>query len=236
MSAVTPAAKLHLNKRQDTFLVPLYNTAMVALISVVISLLFWRSGSLPGTTGWIQGSRSNPGIAYALVGVLIYLGVQSIASTFPFALTLGATRRSFVTGTLLWAVITSAYLTAVFAVLLTLEIATGHWFVGFYIFDVHVLGAGKLTRLLPTVFLTTLTLLSVGGVFGASWVRYGARGPQLVGVGVTLALIIALAIAIPWAETIMAAFALWWLAVAAATVIAMSAAGTWLLLRSANVR
>lgn len=236
MSAVAPAVKLHLNKRQETFVIPLWITAMVALISLVISLLFWRSGNLPGTSEWIQGSRSNPGIAYALAGFLIYLGVQSVASTFPFALTLGSTRRSFVTGTLLWAVITSAYLAAVFAALLTLEVATGHWFAGFYIFDVYVLGAGELTRLLPVVFLATLTLLCVGGVFGASWVRYGARGPQLVGIGVALTLIIALAVAIPWIETLLAAFALWWLAIAAIAVITLCATGTWLLLRSADVR
>lgn len=236
MSSVVPAVKLHLNKREDTFVVPLYITATVALISVVISLLFWRSGSLPGTAEWIQGSRANPGIAYALAGFLVYLGVQSVATTFPFALTLGATRRSFVAGTLLWAVLTSAYLAAVFTVLLLLEIATDHWFVGFYVFDVHVLGAGEVTRLVPIVFLATLSLFSIGGVFGASWVRYGARGPQVLGVGIAVVLIAALAIVMPWASTILAAFALWWLAVVAVVVIALAGAGTWLLLRSATVR
>ncbi len=236
MSAIGPAVKLHLNKREDTFLLPLYITATVALISIVISLLYWRSGSLPGTQEWIQGSRANPGIAYGLASFLVYFGVQSVASTFPFALTLGATRRSIVAGQLLSAMLASAYLSVVFAVLLLLELATGHWFVGFYIFDVNVLGAGELTRLLPTVFLATLALLSVGGAFGASWVRYGAKGPVLIGTAVALTLIIALAVAVPWAEAILAAFELWWLAIAAIAVIATSATGTWLLLRSASVR
>lgn len=236
MSAIVPAVKLHLNKREDTFLVPLYIAGTVALISVVISLLFWRSGSLPGTAEWVQGSRANPGIAYALAGFLVYMGVQSVATTFPFALTLGATRRSFVAGTQLWAVLTSAYLAAVFSVLLLLELATDHWFAGFYIFDVYVLGAGELTRLVPIVFFATLTMFSIGGVFGAAWVRHGARGPQVLGVGAAVAIIAALAIVMPWASTIFAAFELWWLAVAAVVVIALSATGTWLLLRSATVR
>lgn len=236
MSTITSAVKLHLNKRVDTFVIPLNITAVVVLISMVIALLFWRAGSTPGTQEWIQGSRANPGLAYGLAGFLVYLGVQAVASTFPFALTLGATRRAFVAGTLLWAVLTSAYLSAVFAVLMTLEIATDHWFVGFHVFDVHLLGAGELTRLLPTVFLATLTLLAVGAVFGAAWIRYGPRGPLLVGVGVAAVLVAGLAVAAPWVETILATFELWWLAVAAAVAIVTSAAGTWLLLRSASVR
>lgn len=236
MNDVVPAVKLHLNKREITFAVPLYITAMVALISVVIAVLFWRSGSTPGTEGWIQGSRNNPGVAQALGGFLAYLGVQSVATTFPFALTLGATRRAFTLGTLAWAAITSAYLTAVFAVLLTLEKATGHWFAGFYIFDVHILGSGDLTRLIPIVFLTSLTLLTVGGAFAASWVRFGARGPQALGVVVFLVVVAVLAVAVPSADVILSAFELWWLAILALVVVASSATGTWLLLRSAAVR
>lgn len=236
MSAIIPTAKLHLNKRETTFLVPLYITGMVAVISVLISLLFWRSGSIPGTEGWIEGSQINPGMAYALPGFLVYLGVQSIATTFPFALTLGATRRTFVGGTLLWAIIASAFLTAVFALLTMLELATGHWFTGFYIFDIYVLGAGNLALLIPIVFLGTLSMLTIGGAFGASWLRFGARGPQLVGVGLAIVIIVALIFVIPSAAVILASFEAWWLAVAAVVAIALSSMGTSLLLRSAIVR
>ena len=100
MSSIAPTVKLHLNKREITFLVPLYITLMVTVLSVLIALIFWRSGSQPGSDGWVIGSRNNPGIAYSLPGFLVYLGVQSIATTFPFALTLGATRRAFTAGTL----------------------------------------------------------------------------------------------------------------------------------------
>ncbi|AWB87446.1 hypothetical protein [Mycetocola zhujimingii] len=236
MSTLIPTTKLHLNKREVTFVVPLYITAVVAVISVLISFLFWRSGSIPGTPGWISGSQSNPGILYALAGFLVYLGVQSVATTFPFALTLGATRRGFAGGTVLWAVLVSVYLAVVFAVLTTIEVATDHWFSDFYVFDIYVLGAGDLGRLLPIVFLGALTMLTIGGVFGAAWVRFGARGPQLIGVGIGLVLVLALIVLIPSAADILAAFQLWWLAVAAVVVIALSAIGTWRLLRTAIVR
>src|SRR5688572_18765464 len=121
MSVTISTVKLHLNQRQTSFLVPLYIAATVAVISILISLIYWRAGSLPGSEGWISGSQANPGIIYGLAGFLIYLGVASVSTTFPFALTLGATRRTFVAGTLLWNATMAVYLAAVFAVLLALE-------------------------------------------------------------------------------------------------------------------
>lgn len=236
MTALLATAKLHLNKREITFLRPLHIALFVALISVLIALLFLRGGSVPGSAIWIESSQLNPGLAYAFPGFLGYLGVQSVATTFPFALTLGASRRSFVGGTLLWAIITSAYLTAVLAALTMIEIATDHWFSGFYIFDVNVLGAGDLTVLIPIVFIGTLAILTLGGVFGAAWIRYGARGPQLIAASVVVVLIVALIFILPSAPAIFAAFQLWWLAVLGAIVIALSTIGMWLLLRSAIVR
>lgn len=236
MSAVVSTVKLHLNQRAATFLVPLQIALGVGIISVLIALVFWRSGSQPGTAEWIQGSQFNPGIAYALIGFLVYFGVASVATTFPFALTLGATRRAFVAGTLLWYALTAVYIAVIFAVLNGIEQLTNHWFVGFYIFDVYVLGGGDTLRLLLIVFLGVFTALTVGGVFAAAWVRFGARGPQLVALGVVVVLGIAIAILIPSAEAIFAAFQVWWLAVAAGVVILLSAVGAWLLLRPATVR
>lgn len=236
MTSILATTKLHMNKRETTFLVPLYITATTALISVLIALVFWRSGSTPGTTEWIEGSQNNPGLAYALPGFLVYLGVQSVSTTFPFGLTLGATRRAFTGGTFVWAALVSAYLTAVMALLTLIEKATDHWFVGFYVFDVAVLGAGDLGRLVPIVFLGTLFTLTVGGVFGASWVRYGGRGPVVLGVGAAVVVMIGVIVLVPSAASIFAAFELWWLAIAASVVIALSCLGTWRLLRTATVR
>ncbi|GAA0430188.1 hypothetical protein [Leifsonia naganoensis] len=236
MSAIVSTVKLHLNRRESTFIVPLSIAGTVAVISVLIALIFWRSGSQPGTQGWIQGSQSNPGIVYALAGFLGYLGVATVATTFPFALTLGATRRAFVAGTLIWDAITAAYVAIILAVLNTIEIATNHWFAGFYVFDIYVLGGGDTLRLLLIVFLGVLTTLTIGGVFAASWVRFGARGPQLIAAGLIIALAIAVIILVPQAATIAAAFQLWWLAIAAVVAVTLSGAGTWLLLRPAIVR
>jgi hypothetical protein len=236
MNAVISTVKLHLNRRESTFVVPLGIAGVTAVLSVLIALIFWRSGSDPGTAGWIVGSQSNPGIAYGLFGFLGYLGVSSVATTFPFALTLGATRRAFVGGTLIWAALTAAYIAVIFATLSMVEIATNHWFTGFYIFDVYILGAGDIPRLLLIVFLGVFATLTFAGVFAAAWVRLGALGPQLVALVVVLVIAVVAIILVPQSAAIAAAFELWWLAVVASGVIALSAIGTWLLLRSAIVR
>jgi hypothetical protein len=236
MNAIGSTIKLHLNQRRATFVTPLTITAAVAVLSVLITLVFWRAGSVPGSAGWIQGTQSNPGIVYALSGFLVYLGVASVGTTFPFALSLGATRRAFVAGTLIWDAILSAYVAVIFAVLNLIELATGHWFASFYIFDVYVLGAGDTVRLLLIVFLGVLSALTIGGVFAAAWVRFGSRGPQMVAVGLTAALIVVAIVVVPDIAQIASAFQLWWLAVLAGVVILLSSLGTWALLRSAIVR
>ena len=236
MNAVISAVKLHLNQRRGTFLVPLWIAGIVAILSILISLIFWRAGSLPGSPGWILGSQSNPAIIYALGGFLVYFGVASVATTYPFALTLGSTRRAFVLGTLIWDALVAAYVAVVMLVLNAIELATNHWFVGFYVFDIYALGAGDPLRLLATVFLGVLGFLAIGGVFAAAWVRFGTRGPQLLGIGLVVAVGVALAIIVPDIAAISAAFQTWWVAVAAGVVIVLAAVGTWLFLRTAIIR
>jgi hypothetical protein len=236
MSVITPTVKLHLNKREITFVVPLYITLLVAVVSILISLIAWRAGSQPGSEGWVTGSRYNPAIAYSLPGFLVYLGVQSIGTTFPFALTLGATRRAFTAGTLLWSAMVSAYIALVIAALAVLELATNHWFVGFYLFDIYILGTGNIAHLLIIVFLGTLSSLTAGGVFAASWVRFGSRGPLALGIGLGLTVAVGALLIVPAWPDLAAAFELWWLAVIALAVVAAASAGTWAFLRTATVR
>jgi hypothetical protein len=86
------------------------------------------------------------------------------------------------------------------------------------------------------VFLGVLGCLTVGGVFAAAWERFGVRGPQAIAVGLVLALAITAIIVVPDLPAIVAAFQLWWLAVAAGALSLLAAVGTGLLLRSAVIR
>lgn len=238
MNGIQATTRLHLNKRLMTFGVPLQITVLVAIISMLIAVILWRAGGVPGSQEWIEGSRNNGGATFGMLGFIVYLGVQAVASTFPFALTLGATRKAFVGGTLAWAAITSAYLTLVYSVLLMLELATGHWFIGFYVFDVYVLGSGNLLQLIPTVFLGSLAAITLGALFGASFTRFGSRGPIFLGAGLAILLLAALGLALPAIIDAVSSTTvqLWWFAVAAVVLIGAAAGGTVQLLRTAIVR
>ena len=59
-------------------------------------------------------------------------------------------------------------------VLLGLELATNHWFMGLYVLDVYATGSGNPLILGLGGFLGTLFCLTVGGLFGAVWVTQAA--------------------------------------------------------------
>jgi hypothetical protein len=228
--------RLHYAKRVMMFGVPLYILLGVLAFSAIISLVFWRAGSEIGSEMWVQGSRNNQGMLWAFIGFMVYMGVQSVATTFPLGLSLGSTRRSFTLGTLLSHVALAAYLAAITGAVFLIEMATDHWFVGFYLTDVIILGDGDLGRLLAIQFLTVLTSLSLGAVFAAVWVRFGNRGTTLMSLGLGLVLAAALVVLVPYLPQIADAFELWWLAVAAVAVIALSALTEYACLRRASVR
>ncbi|WP_245992002.1 hypothetical protein [Mycetocola lacteus] len=236
MNPVLAVTRLHLTRKRMTFGVPVLYVGIVAVLSILISLIFWRAGSQPGTAGWIDSSRSNPGLVWALGGFLGYMGVSSTATTFRFAITLGATRRAFTLGTLLWNLVIAAYLAAVLTALAALELATNHWFVGFYIFDIAILGNGNLPVTFAIVLLGVLSILTVAGVFGAAWIRFNNRGPILLGIGIGLVVVVAVLILVPQAAQIIAAFEPWWLAIAAGVAIIAASLGSWRLLRRAIIR
>lgn len=236
--------RLHTVKRRAVFGTPLIIIAAVFVITLIISLALQRSAAVSFTVDLgdgaspeaTDGARHNPGIVWALSGFAVAIGVQHVASAFPLSLALGTTRRTFTLGALLTNAPVAAYFTALFLVLLGLELATHHWFVDLHLVDVYVLGAGDVRLLVPIVFLGALALLSIGSAFGASHVRFGARGPAAVGIASALLLATAILSAAPSLVEIAAAFELWWLAVSAVATIVLASAGTLAFLRRASVR
>ncbi|TXR52629.1 hypothetical protein FMM08_19095 [Quadrisphaera setariae] len=219
-----------------TFAVPLVTLGLVLVVSAVVAGFFYQLGSRPGTPEWVSNSRNNPGVLWALPGFLGYYGVQSVATTFPLALALGTGRRAFTTGTLAFHGLLAAYVAVVGLALLGVERLTGQWFVGLYLIDVVVLGGGDPLRLVSVLFLGSLTLLSLGALFAAAWVRFGARGPLLLGLGCGALLAASALLLAPHLGDLAAGFQLWWLAALGVLVTAAACAGELALLRRASVR
>lgn len=236
MKNVITVARLHMNKRDITFLVPLGIIALVMVISVIIVLAIQRGGGDMNSADYIDGARMNMGIIWSLPGFLVYLGVQAISTTFPLALALGMTRRSFVAGAAVANLVQSLYIALVMLALLGLELATDHWFFGLYVLDIYLLGAGNPLQLFLTVLIGTFTMLSIGGVFGAIWVRFGAKGPTFLGLGLGLVLAITVLILVPYASDIFAAITPVRLALFGIGISLLALLGTWLNMRRTAVR
>lgn len=228
----TDVLRLHFAQRSTLLLTPPGIMALVFVITAIIAFVFFRTGSVPGSDLWVESSRNNGAVFWALPGFFGWLGVQTVALTFPLALSLGSTRRTFVLGTVLTHVTLAAYVTLMLLVILGLEVLTNHWFVGLYVADVNILGAGNPGVLAIAAFLGTLTVLSVGGAFAAAWVRFGAIGPTALAVGTVLSLGLLVILLVP----AFASFQLWWLTVAGVTAIVLALGAQYLFLRTSSVR
>lgn len=236
MNRIANVARLQMNKREVTFLVPASIVAIVLVVTAIIAIALQRAGLDPNDPGYAEGARHNAGMVWSLPGFLVYYGVQAVSTTFPFAMALGATRRDYVVGTAFANVVTSLYIAAIMTLLLWIELATGHWFIDIYALDVYLLGSGNALVLAATVFLGSFAAMSIGGVFAAVWVRYGNKGPTVLGLGVGLLLAVFVLVMVPYAAQIFAGFTATsavWIALAISLV---SILGTWLAMRQTAVR
>lgn len=240
MSALAPAATraaspgdvvaLQYGNRNRMLGVPLYILGGVVLLTVAISLAVLRAG------GDLDDADFNASVLYSVLGYTVAIGVQNVSSSFPFALALGSTRRTFVLGNLVTSAAQSLLVAAAAVVLLGLEVLTHGWFIGAKALSPVLLGGGNPVVLGGVMLLATLTALSVGGVFGSSYVRFGARGPLLVSLGIAVAAVLLLLLLVPQGAAIASAFRPWWLAAGGAVVIGLSTVGQYLFLRRASVR
>lgn len=237
MNRALKVTRLHLNKWENIVATPPGILAVVLVVSIVIQLAILRAtGMTPETPGYIESARYNSGVVWSLPGFLIYYGVQAVAMTYPFALALGTTRRNFIVGTLLANVLQSAYTALLLLALLGVELATGHWFAGVYVLDVYALGSGNPLLLLLLAFSGTLFCLTTGGLFGAVWVRFGSRGPLVLGLVLGLSLALTVLIVAPSIANILAGLSYGRFLTGVGVVILLAIVGTWFAMRRASVR
>lgn len=236
MNRIGKVVRLHLNKPVTMFGAPLGIVLVVLVISVIIALALQRGGLDPNTPGYVTGARYNSGMLWSLPGFLCYYGVQAVATTFPFATAIGSTRRSYVLGTAVANLIQAAFVTLVMLALLGIELATNHWFMNVYALDVYGLGAGNPLVLAATVFLGTFALLSVGGLFGAIWLRFGPKGPAVLGLLLGLGIATSLLLFAPQVGEILSGITGGILAGIVVAIAVVALTGTWLSMRRTSVR
>ncbi|WP_203567683.1 hypothetical protein [Aestuariimicrobium ganziense] len=236
MNRVLSVTRMHLGRRVASFVFPLGLALGVVLAMVLIVAAIRLAGVDTMSEGFARGTASNGGIVWTLVGFSTALGVQAATACFALATALGTTRRDYVLGTAAYFAIQGLAMTAMLSVLLVIERATEHWFLGARTLDVVMLGSGDWGRFLPTVFLGSLAALALGALLGASWLRFGNRGPAVISGIVVLAAAIALVIIVPRLDAIVAAAQFSWVPIGLAVVTLVAFGGAAVFLRRTSVR
>lgn len=236
MSRTMAVVRMHLNRKFSSFVVPLIlGLGVVAVMMVVVATLD-VAGVPTSSPEVIDGFRNNGGITWTLAGFLVSLGVQAATSCFAFATSLGTTRRDYVLGTGIYFLLQTAYVTAILSLLLAVEKATGHWFINAYTLDVRTLGSGDWGRFLVVVLAGALSMQAVGAMFGASWLRFGSRGPLLIAAAMLGLLVVSILIVIPRWAAVAAAFSMGWVALVLLVLGIVSLVATAAFLQRTSVR
>lgn len=162
MSRILNVVRLQLINRQTFVGTPLLIFGGAFLLSLLVFALIPYSGV-----------KYSGGAAAAPLWYFGIVGGQALAHTFPFALTLSATRREFHLGTFITAVLASAILASLYCLVALLESATGGWGMNGY-FAFTDLGAGQLGTAFITYFAATMLLFSIGYLGTAVVKRFGA--------------------------------------------------------------
>lgn len=150
---------------------------LTIVISILVGLLIQRlTGSNSALSEYINGAKYNAGVLWATTSYFGYYDTQMIATNFPFALSLGASRKNFTLGTFIAAITVAVTVALLALLLLFIEKLTGHWFMNIYVFDVYPLGNGNPLHLLLTLTATLITTMSVFGFFVSIWLKWGPKG------------------------------------------------------------
>lgn len=236
MNRAMAIVRMHFNRKFSAFVMPPILGVGIVLFMIVVVVTLRAAGVPTSSPEVVDGFRNNGGIMFSLTGFLFGLGVQAATACFPFATSLGTTRRDYVLGTGFYFVLQTAYATAILSVLLALEKATGHWFTGAYALDVMWLGDGNWGSFLLIITTATLAAQAAGAMFGASWLRFGSKGPLLIAAVMVAVLVGVILIALPRWTVMATAFSMAWVALVLALLAALSLLATGAFLRRTTVR
>lgn len=169
--------RLQLINRQTFIWVPLIILGSATVISILIYAMIPTDGPKYGGGG------------QAPLWYFFAIGISAMTLTFPFSQAMSITRREFFAGTMLTAILGSAFLGVIFLIGGGIEMATNGYGINGYVFYLPWLWeAGLFGAFL--VYFTLALLLFVVGFTGAT--IYKSWGPMVltyVGIGLALVLV-----------------------------------------------
>lgn len=178
MNRILQAARLHVVHPLVILGVPW----MVVASSFVINELIWGFAHVadqPGNTGGTGG-------VLALYFAVLFVFLQSVTQLFPFAMSLGLSRRAFFAGTALMALAQAIGYALVLTVLTAVEDASGGWGTGLHF--VAPVGINELPVLAQfgLFFCLMLGFMLIGIAIGAVQKRWAAVGLYALLIGALL--------------------------------------------------
>lgn len=179
MNRILQAARLHVVHPLVILGVPW----LVVVSSFAINELIWGFGHIAEQPG---ASSSGTGGVLALYIAVLFVFLQSVSQLFPFALSLGLSRRVFVAGTALMALVQAVGYALVLVVLTAFEDASGGWWTGLhFVAPVHIDRLPVLEQFALFLCLM-LGFMLLGTAIGAVQKRWGAAGLYSLTIGALL--------------------------------------------------
>lgn len=225
--------RLHLNRRLTTWGVPvIVLVGLIAIFLVIFGALTRATGAVDVT---VFGGQSG-GILQGLFWYMFASGVVSLVTNYPLARALGAGRRGYLTGTVAYMAVASLYLTALCVAASGIERLTGGWFMGVLLFDGPFMGGGSIALMIALCMLIFFMAHTLGGAFGAMWLRFGTMGVWAAVLASGAILAVAFWIIAPDAARILAGITQWQAMGLLAGVAALCALLTGVVMRGVVVR
>lgn len=179
MNRVLQAARLHVVHPLVILGVPW----MVVASSFVINELIWGFGHLAEQS---SSSSGGTGGVLALYVSVLFVFVQSVTRLFPFAMSLGLSRRVFFAGTALMAVVQAAGYALVLVLLTGLENGSGRWWTGLHFVAPLHIDRLPLVEQFAVFLCLMLGFALLGVAIGAVQKRWGAAGLYALLIGALL--------------------------------------------------
>jgi hypothetical protein len=181
MNRSITVARFHLASPLKYLAAPWYVMGFTFALCVVVFALIPVShhNFLGGPATLPAGGGRYTNAVFDMFFFVFVLGVQSIAQSLPFGLTLGASRRSFYSGTALLGMALSATFALGITALQAIERATGGWGLSLHFFRVPGVLNGPWYDTWLTSFVLLSVLFSYGMWYGIVYRRWAAPGVLL---------------------------------------------------------
>lgn len=187
MNRVIAVTRMHLTDRLTLFGM---SAAILAAATAINLLMFSVEGE--------QGARTGTG-ALVVYAVVLAAAVMCTARGMMFALSLGASRRTFALGTL----ITGGLLAVIFGLVMfglnRIELATGGWWMHGHFFRLPWLADHQPVEIWLVLTVPFMAVFLLGMWLSTIWLRWKTTGMIAVGVATVLAFGGA-AVIVTWAE------------------------------------